>query len=517
MPFRHIHFANQSANAEFRATYGARTVFSGILSVIFLVEVGVMFLMPWFLPEHIHPSWEAIIDATLLAIGSAPVLWFMFIRPLKSIGLEKAAVISAVAQSANEGMLIFDDSATIRSMNQAAIEFLGVKDSQSAELNVFDLLSGEARDYVQRSMELYRKQIGKRKRSGENEIDTTPQYQGAIEATLCRAGKPSLEVQVSLSFACLRNKPVYLLVLHDISERKQQQRELEKLNQSLVEASHRAGMSEVATGVLHNVGNVLNSINVSSDMIRRKLKNGPAKGLRQAVDLMHQNQDRLGEFFTVDQKGEQLLKYLDCLVEVIHDDSESTLNEVKVLSDRIDHVKQIVDMQQNYARCESVTVKLSVAEAFIDAMMINDAGLQRHGVTIQCDCSGGISIETDRHKFMQVLVNLISNAKYAVSATDRDDKQVKMRARVKDNWLEITVADNGVGIAAENLTKVFSHGFTTKQDGHGFGLHSCALAAKEMGGSLTAESEGEGRGATFRFVIPVASPITAPEHSECLN
>ncbi|MCA9139251.1 MAG: GHKL domain-containing protein [Planctomycetales bacterium] len=517
MPYRHIHFSSQSSATEFRSTYSACAVFVGILSAIFLVEVGVMFLMPLFLSEHINASLEAIIDATLLAIGSAPALWFMFIRPLRLIGVEKAAVISALAQSANEGMLIFDDSATIRSMNQTAIEFFGVDDQQSSELSLFDLLSGKVRDYVEHSMTFYRTQYGDQRSKGHRAVDSETHHQRAIEAVLDRPGKPPLEIQVSLSFALLRNKPVYLLVLYDISERKQQQRELEKLNQRLVEASHRAGMLEVATGVLHNVGNVLNSINVSSEMIRRKLQNDRSKGLQKAVELMCQNQSQLGKFFTSGQKGEQLLKYLECLVEAIRDDREVSLDEVKVLSDRVEHVKHIVNMQQNYAVSESVTVNLSVAEAIRNALMINDAGLQRHRVNIECDCCDSIYIETDHHKFMQILINLISNAKYAVSASDGEDKQVKIRAEMNEGSLEVTVTDNGVGIANENLTKIFSHGFTTKQDGHGFGLHSCALAAQQMGGRLSAESRGEGHGATFRLVIPTSSPVNALENSICIN
>jgi len=69
----------------------------------------------------------------------------------------------------------------------------------------------------------------------------------------------------------------------------------------------------------------------------------------------------------------------------------------------------------------------------------------------------------------------------------------------------ISVCDTGVGIEQENLTRIFSHGFTTKADGHGFGLHTSALAAKAMGGSITAHSEGSGKGATFIIELPLNS------------
>lgn len=78
-----------------------------------------------------------------------------------------------------------------------------------------------------------------------------------------------------------------------------------------------------------------------------------------------------------------------------------------------------------------------------------------------------------------------------------------IRVSRQDETARITVSDNGVGIAVENLTRIFAHGFTTKKNGHGFGLHSSALAAKELGGSLRASSEGPDRGATFILELPL--------------
>ena len=68
----------------------------------------------------------------------------------------------------------------------------------------------------------------------------------------------------------------------------------------------------------------------------------------------------------------------------------------------------------------------------------------------------------------------------------------------------ISVADNGIGIPAENLTRIFAHGFTTRKHGHGFGLHSSALAASEMGGALRVQSDGHGCGATFTIELPLS-------------
>ena len=72
--------------------------------------------------------------------------------------------------------------------------------------------------------------------------------------------------------------------------------------------------------------------------------------------------------------------------------------------------------------------------------------------------------------------------------------------------MKISYIDNGIGIPADNLTRIFGHGFTTRKEGHGFGLHSGALAAKELGGALTVESDGPGKGATFTLEFPIQRP-----------
>ena len=115
-------------------------------------------------------------------------------------------------------------------------------------------------------------------------------------------------------------------------------------------------------------------------------------------------------------------------------------------------------------------------------------------------------VRVDRHKVLQILVNLFRNARHACTPATGDDKVLTLRVGMHDNGrVKFAVCDNGVGIAPENLTRIFAHGFTTKTDGHGFGLHSGANAAKEMGGSLQAYSDGPGHGADFILELPIAA------------
>jgi signal transduction histidine kinase len=105
---------------------------------------------------------------------------------------------------------------------------------------------------------------------------------------------------------------------------------------------------------------------------------------------------------------------------------------------------------------------------------------------------------------LQILLNLTANAKHACVDAGREDGRVKVRVTNGDDRVRIAVCDNGVGISPENLKKVFKHGFTTrKKTGHGFGLHSGALIARELGGTLSAQSDGPGQGAVFTLELPL--------------
>jgi signal transduction histidine kinase len=164
-------------------------------------------------------------------------------------------------------------------------------------------------------------------------------------------------------------------------------------------------------------------------------------------------------------------------------------------------------MQQNYARISGIRETIVVADLVEDAVRLNIESLERHRVQIRREYGPVPAGETEKHKVLQILVNLIQNAKNAMSETGQSEKELILRVEeAGPGRARVIVTDNGQGIAGENLTKIFGHGFTTRKDGHGFGLHSGALAARQLGGSLTAHSEGVGRGASFTLEIPITAP-----------
>src|SRR6185436_19543896 len=299
-------------------------------------------------------------------------------------------------------------------------------------------------------------------------------------------------------------------VLFDITDHKQAEEELELLNKRLLETSRFAGMAEVATAVLHNVGNVLNSVNVSSTLICNQVRNSRNSRLRDVILLLNKHSGDLADFLTNDPKGKIIPSYLSNLSEQLGDEQQDLLKELELLVKNIEHIKEIVAMQQDYARVSGIIETLSVRDLVEDALQMHTAALARHGVLVVREYQDIPLISMDKHKVLQILVNLIRNAKYAMDSAAKRNKRLTIAIQLNaENMVQLSVTDNGIGIPEQNLTRIFSHGFTTKRDGHGFGLHSGANAAREMGGRLYARSDGAGLGATFTLELPLKAPKTA--------
>ena len=278
--------------------------------------------------------------------------------------------------------------------------------------------------------------------------------------------------------------------------------DLEATHRQLLDISRQAGMAEVATSVLHNVGNVLNSVNVSATLVSDVVRRSKAPNLAKLRDLLDEHRDQLARFLADDPRGRVVPSYIATLADSLAVEQRQILAELETLRKNIDHIKDIVAMQQSYAKTSGVVETLSVSELVEDAIRMNIGSLARHDVAIVRDYQVDRSVTVDKNKVLQILVNLIRNAKYACDESGRSDKRLVLRTTGDDREIAIAVIDNGVGISPENLTKIFAHGFTTRKEGHGFGLHSGALAAKGLGGSLRVHSDGPGKGAVFTLSLP---------------
>jgi len=212
----------------------------------------------------------------------------------------------------------------------------------------------------------------------------------------------------------------------------------------------------------------------------------------------------LGAFVSSDPHGKNLPAYLRQLHERLQQEQKTVLAEVEALRGNIDHIKDIVAMQQSYATYSGVTEVVELSALVEDALRMNSSSLHRHDIQVVREFEKIPCVSVDKHKLLQILVNLVRNAKQACDDSGQTEKLLTFRVSNGHEHVRVAVTDNGVGISPENLTRIFAHGFTTKKGGHGFGLHSSALAAREMGGSLRAQSDGPGRGATFTVELPLA-------------
>ncbi|WP_395851892.1 sensor histidine kinase [Cystobacter fuscus] len=279
-------------------------------------------------------------------------------------------------------------------------------------------------------------------------------------------------------------------------------RELKDVHLQLVQTARRAGMAEIATNVLHNVGNVLNSVYTSAQMAKERVSGMRLEHVGRVAHLIQEHQEDLSTFLTQDGRGRNLMPFLDKLGQSLVEDRQEVVSLLDDVGRYTEHIGDIVKVQQNYARIPRVHEQVSLPELLEDALRINFAGLVRHQVKVQRDIAPLPPVMTDKHKTLMILVNLVSNAKYAMDEVAPSERLLTVRLEEVAGRVRISIHDNGMGIAPEMLTRIFQYGFTTREEGHGFGLHSSAIAAQEMDGSLSVHSDGPGRGATFTLELP---------------
>ena len=295
------------------------------------------------------------------------------------------------------------------------------------------------------------------------------------------------------------------IVYEELEERvRDRTRELRAAQSELIARARHVGMAEIAANVLHNVGNVLTSVNVSADLIARTLHSSRVPGLTRAVELLRAHETDLGEYLTRDARGRLLPEYLYRVCAALSAERQDAAAELERLTGNINHIIDIVAIQQTHASGMRLSEPVNIEVLIEDAIRINAEALERHQVTVVRRFSTAQTVQLDKVRVLLILVNLISNAKAAMAAVASHSRVVTVSTEMTERGiLRIQVADVGEGIRPEHLALIFTHGFTTRNDGHGFGLHSCALAAREMGGTLLAASDGPGAGATFTLELPV--------------
>jgi signal transduction histidine kinase len=294
-------------------------------------------------------------------------------------------------------------------------------------------------------------------------------------------------------------------VVMDITLRKEAENNLKQLNQQLINLSRLSGMSEIATSVLHNVGNVLNSVNVSVSFIQDIIKKSEIENLNKLSDLIIQSIKNDPDFFKHNEKGKMIPEYLSDLSKNLLIEYKEINDETINLNKNLEHIRDIVHMQNDVSGISGISEKVNLVEIVDIAIKMSCNISECYGIIIERKFDYNRDIIVNKSKLLQILVNLIRNAKDSLESDVYNTYKtitIQTKKNPDDDSIVISVQDNGVGILAENINKIFSMKYTNKPRGHGFGLHSSALAANELGGCLSVHSEGEGKGALFQLKIP---------------
>ncbi len=289
--------------------------------------------------------------------------------------------------------------------------------------------------------------------------------------------------------------------------------ELRSAQDLLMNASRKAGMAEVATNVLHNVGNVLNSINVAVLSLSERLSQERVSKLVRVTKMLNEHDHDLAGFLTSDPKGKAIPAYLTQLSSVLTDDYSHYRVEVECMHENIEHVKKIIATQQSHAKTVEVLQPVRIEDLIEDSLEMITGDVEHSIFEIVRDFEPDLEIVSDKHSLLQMITNFIKNAKESIIESEKELGLITISAHTTEDKrnVRIQISDNGIGISEENERKIFTHGFTTKSDGHGFGMHSSANAAKSLGGDLQIGSEGLGKGATVTLTLPLSDKRNVAE------
>jgi len=395
--------------------------------------------------------------------------------------------VNNVLRSMADSLVVIDANLTIGSVNPSLLELLGYKEDELVGQSP-GLIFGE--EFAQGSII-------------ENLL-----LQGSvsgIESSFLTSSGQVIPISVSGSMMQDEHEQFQGLVCvaQDITERKQMEEEKRQLHEQLLDTSRQLGMAEVASDVLHNVGNVLNSINVSIGVVADLLKNSIVGDVGRISQLFHKHRDDLGNYLSSNPKGKQIPAYLEKLSAQLIEEQRVAIGELARLKENAQHAQHCVAAQQEVAKVIGITEAVSLVALVEEALAAKRELLETSQISVVREFEEIPLLIVDKHQVNEILADVIQNACQAMASSSM--KLLVVRAKLipgpPDSVL-LEVEDSGVGIVADDLIKIFGQGYHAKDGGHGGSLHSGALMAKNLGGALRAHSAGIGYGATFSLELP---------------
>ncbi len=393
-----------------------------------------------------------------------------------------------VVNQAQDAIVIIKESKFIY-VNPKMIEFTGYTEDVLIDMDIMKVFTPESR--------LLSKRIYEQRLEGKH----LPDY---YEVSLIDKNKKLKPMEVNAGIIDYKGKKAILAFLRDISERKEAEKKLQMVKQKLLDVSRQAGMAEVANNVLHDVGNVLNSVNVTVTYLVNSLKEFNLDDFEKAISMLNDHKGQLQNFIEKDPQGRHLIPYLDAYSKYFVNNNKIMISKLFFLAENVKHIKDIILRQQSYSGVSEVIGIVSLSYLIENSLQINNSLIIESGINIRRKLKNCPQITTDIHKVLQILVNLVRNAIQSMIKENPPKKILDLEISKKGpDQVEVRVRDNGTGINPKDMEKIFSHGFTTKKDGHGFGLHSSFLEAKALGGNLRVQSDGKSKGALFILELPV--------------
>jgi predicted ATPase/signal transduction histidine kinase/tRNA A-37 threonylcarbamoyl transferase component Bud32 len=341
----------------------------------------------------------------------------------------------------------------------------------------------------------------------ENSLTTEAFRSGRITLLQHLASQATISIENARLYAEVRQAEVALRRANEGLELRVEERthELRQAQAHLAETARMVGMAEVASNVLHDVGNTLTSLVVDTEQMRSMVVASRVDRVKKVFKLLEEHRARLSDFVNHDARGRQLFAYLPGLAAELEQEQEALRQSLGIMASNVDRVRAIIQLQQTYAKSTLLVEECDLAEVLEEALRLQAGALQQAGVQVQRELEPMPRLRLDRHRLLQILINLLSNSRQALEETAPGQRRVWLRLYTEGPGIRIEVKDTGVGIAPEVRGQLFHQGFTTRKDGHGLGLHSSALAAQLMGGRLTLESDGPGHGATATLLLPSSS------------
>jgi two-component system, NtrC family, sensor kinase len=278
---------------------------------------------------------------------------------------------------------------------------------------------------------------------------------------------------------------------------------LAEAREMLAQQSYSSGIAEMASGVLHNIGNAITPLGVKLSIIRSELQQAPAAEMEMAVA-------ELAEPATPAERRTDLSQFLELAGIELASLVKQTVGNLEQISSQVDHVQMILADQHNFSRNQRLTSPLELSSLVTKTVNLLSEELRKN---ISLELDGSLNkvgkVQASQIALQQVLSNLLINAAESIHSTgNRMAGRISIRAseELMDNipMVHLCIEDNGQGIPGEKITKIFERGFSTKSRGSGLGLHWSANTVSSLKGMVYAESEGEGRGAVFHLLLPLA-------------